>query len=131
MLLGRSVYENSNMDGAINAAPIENNYVLLYGDFTQFVIVDRIGSDRIHAGGGAEPVRLQPPVDRTAWTPSTSRFRRGSSSPVVNGGVKSPGLAAIPPVRLLHNRLGTPGRFMYAAGVRSMARGECRYYRIW
>ncbi len=44
MLLNRSVHENSNMDGAINAAASENNDVLLYGDFQQFVIVDRVGS---------------------------------------------------------------------------------------
>jgi HK97 family phage major capsid protein len=44
-LLGRTMYENSNMDGTLNAAATENNYPLLYGDFGQgFVIVDRIGS---------------------------------------------------------------------------------------
>ncbi|OBF91046.1 major capsid protein [Mycobacterium sp. 852002-51163_SCH5372311] len=43
-LLGRTVYENSNMDGTYNPAVTENNYLLLYGDFSQFVIVDRIGS---------------------------------------------------------------------------------------
>jgi HK97 family phage major capsid protein len=44
MLLGRNVYENSNMDGTINAAATANNYVLVYGDFRQFVIVNRVGS---------------------------------------------------------------------------------------
>ncbi len=45
MLLGRTMYENSNMDGAINAAATENNYVLVYGSFADgMVIVDRIGS---------------------------------------------------------------------------------------
>lgn len=44
MLLGRAVHENSNMDGSLNTAATENNYALLYGDFTQFVIVDRVGS---------------------------------------------------------------------------------------
>lgn len=44
MLLSRSVYENSNMDGTLNPAAAEANHVLLYGDFQQFVIVDRIGS---------------------------------------------------------------------------------------
>lgn len=45
MLLGRTMYENSNMDGTINAAATENNYPLVYGDFgSGFVIVDRIGS---------------------------------------------------------------------------------------
>jgi hypothetical protein len=45
MLLNRSVFENSNMDSAINAAATENNYVLLYGSSADgMVIVDRIGS---------------------------------------------------------------------------------------
>lgn len=44
MLLGRNVFENSNMDGAIDASATANNYVALYGDFSQFVIVNRIGS---------------------------------------------------------------------------------------
>lgn len=44
-LLGRTMYENSNMDGTINAAASENNYPLVYGDFgAGMVIVDRIGS---------------------------------------------------------------------------------------
>lgn len=33
-----------SVGGAINAAATANNYVLLYGDFTNFVIVDRIGT---------------------------------------------------------------------------------------
>lgn len=44
MLLGRSVYENSNMDGTINAAATETNDVLLYGDFSQFAVTLRTGS---------------------------------------------------------------------------------------
>ena len=44
MLLGRNMYENSNMDGTFDAAATANNYLPLYGDFQQFVIVDRIGS---------------------------------------------------------------------------------------
>lgn len=43
-LLGRTMYENSNMDGTINAAATENNYPILYGAFENFVIVDRLGS---------------------------------------------------------------------------------------
>lgn len=35
MLLGRDMYENSNMDLSLNAAASENNYLLLYGDFQQ------------------------------------------------------------------------------------------------
>jgi predicted phage gp36 major capsid-like protein len=44
MLLGRTMHENSNTDGTFDAAATANNYVLLYGAFEQFVIVDRIGS---------------------------------------------------------------------------------------
>jgi hypothetical protein len=44
-LLGRTAYENSNQeDGTFDAAATANNYVLLYGDFTNFVIADRLGS---------------------------------------------------------------------------------------
>jgi HK97 family phage major capsid protein len=43
-LLGRPVHEQSNMDGAYNAAVTDNNYLLAYGDFRQFLIVDRIGA---------------------------------------------------------------------------------------
>jgi predicted phage gp36 major capsid-like protein len=31
MLLGRTMYENSNMDGTFDAAATANNYLLLYG----------------------------------------------------------------------------------------------------
>ncbi|GAB7144426.1 phage major capsid protein [Mycobacterium riyadhense] len=44
MLLGRNIYENSNMDGTVNAAATETNHVLLYGDFQQFAITLRTGS---------------------------------------------------------------------------------------
>lgn len=43
-LLGRTMYENSNQDGTFDAAATANNYLLLYGAFENFVIVDRIGS---------------------------------------------------------------------------------------
>ena len=43
-LLGRAVNELSNMDGVLNPAASEQNYILLYGDFQQFVLVSRIGS---------------------------------------------------------------------------------------
>jgi HK97 family phage major capsid protein len=44
-LLGKRFYENSNMDGAINAAATANNYVLIYGDVRSgYYIVDRIGT---------------------------------------------------------------------------------------
>ncbi|SIR13109.1 phage major capsid protein [Micromonospora avicenniae] len=41
-LLNRSIHELSNMDGAVNAT--QENYILAYGDFSNFVIVDRIGT---------------------------------------------------------------------------------------
>ncbi|MBW4780481.1 phage major capsid protein [Rhodococcus fascians] len=43
-LLGRRFHEVSNMDGTINAAATESNYPLIYGDFSNFVIVDRVGT---------------------------------------------------------------------------------------
>lgn len=44
MLLGRSIFEHSKIDCSINPAATETNFPLLYGDFQQMVIVDRIGS---------------------------------------------------------------------------------------
>src|SRR5688572_10635858 len=45
MLLGKPWFENSNMDGAINAAATANNYLLVYGNIRAgFYIVDRIGT---------------------------------------------------------------------------------------
>ena len=43
-LLRKPLHELSNMDGSINAAATANNYVLAYGDWSNFVIVDRIGT---------------------------------------------------------------------------------------
>lgn len=43
-LLSRPLYEISGMDGTINAAVTAANYALVYGDFSNFVIVDRIGT---------------------------------------------------------------------------------------
>ncbi|MGW6910256.1 phage major capsid protein [Streptomyces sp. NPDC054940] len=40
-LLGRNAYESENMDGAIGAA--QSNFVLIYGDFSNYVIADRVG----------------------------------------------------------------------------------------
>jgi HK97 family phage major capsid protein len=36
--------ENSDMDGTWNVAATADNYILLYGDFSNFIIADRIGS---------------------------------------------------------------------------------------
>lgn len=43
-LLRKPLLELSNMDGSINAAVTANNYVMAYGDWSNFVIVDRIGT---------------------------------------------------------------------------------------
>ncbi|RDI12040.1 HK97 family phage major capsid protein [Rhodococcus sp. AG1013] len=43
-LLGRPAHEVSGIDGTINTGATESNYVLVYGDFSQFLIVDRIGT---------------------------------------------------------------------------------------
>jgi len=43
-LLGRPVAEISNMDSTVNPAVGEDNYLVVYGDFSNFVIVDRIGT---------------------------------------------------------------------------------------
>lgn len=40
-LLGRPVLESEDMDGVINAT--QENYVLIHGDFSNYVIADRIG----------------------------------------------------------------------------------------
>jgi len=42
-LLGRAIGENSVMDSTINAAATADNYVLLYGDFSHYVVARRIG----------------------------------------------------------------------------------------
>ena len=42
VLLGRNANELSNMDGVIDAG--QNNHILLYGDFSNFVIADRFPS---------------------------------------------------------------------------------------
>ncbi|MFK4243544.1 phage major capsid protein [Micromonospora chokoriensis] len=41
-LLNRPIHELSNMDSVIDAS--QTNYILAYGDFNNFVIVDRIGT---------------------------------------------------------------------------------------
>lgn len=43
-LLRRAVHENSNMDGSINAAATADNFAMIVGDWSNFVIVDRIGT---------------------------------------------------------------------------------------
>jgi HK97 family phage major capsid protein len=40
-ILGQSLYQNSGMDGTINASA--DNFILAYGDFSQYRIRDRIG----------------------------------------------------------------------------------------
>lgn len=40
-LLGRSVYESEDMDGSVTTS--SENYMLVYGDFMNYVIADRVG----------------------------------------------------------------------------------------
>lgn len=42
-LLGYPAYEASAMDGSWNAAATANNYLMVLGDFSRYVIVDRVG----------------------------------------------------------------------------------------
>lgn len=42
-LLGRPALEAEDMDGTINAAATSDNHVLIYGDFMNYVIADRVG----------------------------------------------------------------------------------------
>lgn len=42
-LLGHPRYEDSAMDGVINAAATEDNFVLVLGDFRYYWIIDRVG----------------------------------------------------------------------------------------
>lgn len=43
-LLGRRVFEISTMDSTINASATENNYLIALGDWSRFLIVDRVGT---------------------------------------------------------------------------------------
>jgi HK97 family phage major capsid protein len=79
-LLGKPLYELSNMDGVINTTGAVSNFILLYGDFGQgFVIADRIGST----------VELIPNLVGSNRRPTGQRgmflwFRTGSDS-VIDG----------------------------------------------
>ena len=42
-LLGYNAYEASAMDGTFDATATANNYILVLGDFSNYVIVDRVG----------------------------------------------------------------------------------------
>lgn len=44
VILRRQAFENSNLDGTYDAAATAANHVLLCGDFSNYVIVDRIGT---------------------------------------------------------------------------------------
>ncbi|MFD9906557.1 phage major capsid protein [Streptomyces sp. NPDC059063] len=78
-LLNKAMNELSNMDGSVNAAATANNYLLLYGDFRNFVIVDRIGSTiEILPGYGANQ---RPTAQRHAFL----TFRSGSDVVVPQG----------------------------------------------
>lgn len=66
MLLGRNVFENSNMDGSLNTAASEANHVLLYGDFSQFAITMRTGS-RLELIPHLVGANRRPTGERGAW----------------------------------------------------------------
>ena len=42
-LIGYPVYESSAMDGAYSAAATANNYIMVLGDFQNYLIADRVG----------------------------------------------------------------------------------------
>jgi HK97 family phage major capsid protein len=76
-LLNRDLVELSNMDGVIDVGA--ENYSLLYGDFQNFIIVDRIGAT----------LELIPNLVGAAFRPTGQRgallwFRTGSDAPVFN-----------------------------------------------
>ena len=78
-LLNRPLVENSDMDSAINAAATEHNYVAVYGDFSHFIIADRVGST----------LELIPNVMGANGRPTGERgallwFRTGSDVDTVN-----------------------------------------------
>ena len=78
-LLGRSVHEVSHMDSTINAAATEANYLLAVGDWSHFVIADKIGT----------VVELVPHVFGSSRRPTGQRgffahFRTGSDVIVDN-----------------------------------------------
>lgn len=43
-LAGKPWHENSHMDSSVNAAATQNNYLLVYGDWHHFIVVDQIGA---------------------------------------------------------------------------------------
>lgn len=43
-LLGRRVFEISTMDSVVNDAATENNYLIALGDWSRFLIADRVGT---------------------------------------------------------------------------------------
>jgi HK97 family phage major capsid protein len=76
-LLNKPIYELSNMDGVIDAAA--ENYCLLYGDFQNFIIADRIGTS----------IEFIPNLVGANFRPTGQRgallwFRTGSDAPVFN-----------------------------------------------
>jgi HK97 family phage major capsid protein len=43
-LLGKPIHENSNMDSTVTTSGAVANYILAYGDWSSFVVADRIGT---------------------------------------------------------------------------------------
>ena len=78
-LLNRPLIENSDMDGVINPAATEDNYCLLYGNFAEYAIVDRIGAT----------LEIIPNLMGAAYRPTGSRgaylwFRTGGNVSTIN-----------------------------------------------
>jgi HK97 family phage major capsid protein len=78
-LLNKPLNENSDMDGVIVPAATADNYVLVYGDFSQYIIVDRIGTT----------LEIIPNLMGAGYRPTGSRgallwFRTGGNVGTIN-----------------------------------------------
>jgi HK97 family phage major capsid protein len=78
-LLNKPFDENSDMDGVIVPSATADNYVLLYGDFNEYVIVDRIGTT----------LEIIPNLFGAGYRPTGSRgallwFRTGGNVSTIN-----------------------------------------------
>jgi HK97 family phage major capsid protein len=78
-LLNKPLLENSDLDGVVVPSATADNYVLLYGDFSQYIIVDRIGTT----------LEIIPNLMGAAYRPTGSRgallwFRTGGNVGTIN-----------------------------------------------
>jgi HK97 family phage major capsid protein len=77
MLLGRRAFEISNMDPTVDAG--QHNYVLAVGDWSQFLITDRVGT-RIEVA----PLLFGPNRRPTGQRGFYAWFRTGSDVQIAN-----------------------------------------------